>query len=100
MERGGLGRTQATASASLRPRPSLSASVYVGVFLINHTATPPNSRFGNQAANVGGSTPPAPIALESCTSRRNTNVVARLTASPHAAPLRGLVIANGAPNSA
>ena len=57
-------------------------------------------RFGTHAAKLGGSTPPAPTALDSWNISRSMNVVARHTATPHAAPLRGVVIASGAPNSA
>src|SRR5439155_1565771 len=74
--------------------------VYVLVFFNSHTAAPPNNRFGNHAANVGGSTPPAPTALLSWNMRRSMNVVARHTATPQAAPLLGVEIASGAPNSA
>src|SRR5439155_814829 len=68
--------------------------------LNNHTDAAPTTKFGTHAAKLGGSTPPAPTALESWNIRRSTNVVARHTATPHAAPLFGVEIARGAPNKA
>src|SRR3989442_7507729 len=47
----------------------------------NHTPAAPNSRFGTQAANVGGSAPPWPTAFDSWNIRRSTKVVARHTRS-------------------
>src|SRR5439155_1173878 len=73
---------------------------YVRAFRHNHTPAAPNSRFGTQAANVGGSAPPWPTAFDSWNIRRSTKVVARHTATPQAMPLRGVEIASGAPNSA
>src|SRR5256885_3592144 len=73
---------------------------HVRAFRHNHTPAAPNSRFGTQAANVGGSAPPWPTAFDSWNISRSTKVVARHTATPQAMPLRGVEIASGAPNSA
>src|SRR5205823_14862656 len=76
------------------------AKDHVLAFFHSHTPATPKMKFGTHAAKLGGSTPPAPTALESWNIRRSTNVVARHTATPQAAPLRGVEIASGAPNSA
>ena len=60
----------------------------------------PKAMPGIHAATSGEMMPFDPNPFVSCTERRNTTVVPRLTATPYAAPPRWLLVASGAPNSA
>src|SRR5439155_4429442 len=73
---------------------------YVGALRSRYTAATATRMFGPHAASSGGRTPPAPMAFASWNISSTMNVVARLAATPHAAPLLGVEMASGAPNSA
>src|SRR6185369_2130811 len=75
------------------------APAHVRTVSTMYSAAAPKIRFGAQAASVGVSTPPSPIALHTCSVTQYAIDSAMPMPMPYIAPRRPVVTANGIASS-